>query len=345
MDQIMNQTNFHELAVQIKGEIDKAKTILLCCHPSADPDSVGSVLSLMYYLESVGKKVVAIRGDDELSKANLTLPGAERILNKNFTEIDFNSCDLLIATDVSAWQQVTKLVAFDEKNKSKIIVIDHHETNEDWGFVNCVIKDSPATAQIIYDLFAVWGVNLSSEIAKCLFAGIYADTGGFKYPMTTAHTFEIAQNLIKIAPDFAGVIFGLENSYEPENIKFVGLALSLIETYFSGSVAISPVSLSKMQAVGIKPVLHTAKMEISNILKSVVGWNISAVLVEKEGCQTGVSLRTRDADKWDVSKIAKALGGGGHKAAAGATINQPLAEAKEQFLLAVESLFPDLGSR
>lgn len=339
----MNNQEFLEIAQKIKAEIDKAQTILLCCHPSADPDSAGSVLALMWYLESVGKKVIAIRGDDELPGGLLLLPGGEKILNKNFTEINVNDFDLFIATDASAPQQVTKKGELSLKVLNKSIVIDHHETDIGWGFINCVVKDSSATAQVLYDLFEVWGVETTTEIAKCLMAGIYADTGGFKYPMTSAHTFEIASKLVEKTPDFSQVIFNLENSYEPGNLKFVGLALSLIETYFDGQVAISPVPLADMREKGIE-YLHTVKMEVSNMLKSVVGWEIGICMIELEG-KTGLSFRTRDSQRWDVSKIAKALGGGGHSAAAGATIYKPLNEAKELLLSTVENLFPDLGRR
>lgn len=340
----MNMDEFKEVALKIKAEIDKAQTILLCCHPSVDPDSAGSVLALMWYLESMGKKVIALRGDDELPGGLLLLPGGEKILNKNFTEIDVNDFDLFIATDASAPQQVTKKGKLPDEVLNKTIVIDHHETNIDWGFINCVIKDSPATVQVLYDLFEVWGVEMTPEIAKCLMAGIYADTGGFKYPMTSSHTFEIASKLVTFTPDFSKVIFNLENTYEPENIKYLGLALSLIKTHFSGKVSISPIPVIEREKLGIKYV-HTTKMEISNYLKSVVGWEIGACLLEKDDGTTGISLRTRDSDKWDVSKIAEALGGGGHKAAAGATINKPLIEAKELFLSTIENLFPELGKR
>jgi len=340
----MKNEEFKEIALKIKAEIDRAQTILLCCHPSADPDSVGSVLALMHYLESVGKKVMAIRGDDELSKGLLTLPGSEKIINKNFLEIDVSDYDLFIATDSSSSDQVTKRGEMTQEMRNKTTVIDHHKTDIGWGFVNCVIKDSPATAQIIYDLFEVLGAEITSEMAKCLFAGIYADTGGFKYPTTSRHTFEIAGKLVQITPDFSKVIFEYENSYEPENIKYLGLALSLIETYFNGRVALSPVPLSEMKRLGIKAV-HTFKMEISNILKSVIGWEIGVALTETEAGKTDVSLRTRDADKWDVSKIAKALGGGGHSAAAGATIYKPLPEAKDLLLSTIENLYPELGKR
>ena len=340
----MNDNEFRETALKIKAEVDRAQTILLCCHPGADPDSAGSVLALMHYLRSIGKNVIAIRGDDELSKGLLTLPGAEKILNKNFTEIDNEEFDLFISTDSSSPDQVTKCGEMTQEAKNKTIVVDHHRTNDGYGFINLLIKDSPATAEIVYDLMAVWSVDIDSNIAKCLFAGIYADTGGFKYPMTDSHTFEVASKLVSLVPDFSQVIFNLENSYAPENVKFLGLALSQIETYFSDKVTISPVPFVEMKAKGIKKI-HSEEMEVSNILKSVIGWEVCASLTEQEDGKTSVSLRTRNSEKYDVSKIAKALGGGGHSAAAGATINKPLTEAKEIFLSTVENLYPELGKR
>lgn len=344
MHKKMNNEEFNNIAQKIKTEIDSAQTILLCCHPSPDPDSLGSVLALKHYLEGIGKKVIALRGDDDLPKNLLTLPGAKNIIAKNFTEIDAVDYDLFIATDSSSPGQVTKLGDIPQPVRKKTIVIDHHDTNTEYGDINLLITDSPATAQIIFELFNNWNVTVNPDIAKCLFAGIYSDTGGFKYPKTTAQTFAIASELAKTAPDFAKIIFDLENNYDAENLKFLGLALSLIENYFSDNVAISPIPIIKMNELGIKKV-HTDKMEISNLLKSVTDWNIGASLIERTNGTTSLSLRTRDALSWDVSKIAKALGGGGHTAAAGATISKPLLEAKELFLSVIENLFPELGKR
>ena len=85
-------------------------------------------------------------------------------------------------------------------------------------------------------------------------------------------------------------------------------------------------------------------MEISNTIKSVVGWNIGIGLVETEPNKVSVSFRTRNADKYDVSKIATAVGvGGGHKAAAGTTIYEPFDSAKKSLLNAIAKVFPELG--
>ena len=135
----------------------------------------------------------------------------------------------------------------------------------------------------------------------------------------------------------------LENNHEPEQIKFIGLALSKIELYFEGKVAISAVPYEELKKQGIQEV-HTEKAQVSEMLKSVKGWEIGVRFTEAEPGVVTISIRTRDANKYDVSKIAVATGfGGGHMYAAGATFKMPFNQAKKHLLQTIQKVYPDLG--
>ena len=107
-------------------------------------------------------------------------------------------------------------------------------------------------------------------------------------------------------------------------------------------MAISAVTQEQLKRLSIAT-SDTEKADISNILKSVVGWNIGACLTEVENGSVNVSLRTRDANRFDVSKLAVAIGGGGHPAAAGGTINLPLAEAKALLIKKAGEVYLELS--
>jgi phosphoesterase RecJ-like protein len=332
-----------QLAPQIWDEIQKAKNILLHCHPNPDPDSIGSSLALYLMLKDLDKDVTIIYGDSKKKSQYEFLPKYDEVIEKNFLEIGPENFDLFISCDSGNLEQISNRPLAVFPQNLKVINIDHHSTNSSYGFINLVDTDSPATAELIYQLITEWKINITQDIAVCLFLGIYTDTGGFKYPKTSPDTFLYASELAKIAPNFPEKIFLLENSMEPKQIEYLGLALNSIEHYFSNNIAIVPLSFEALKNHGIEA-KHTEKMEVANILKSAVGWNIGIAFTEIEPGHCNVSMRTRDANKYDLSKLAKAIGGGGHPPAAGAKIKMPFEEAKKYLLQKITEVYPELGN-
>lgn len=330
-----------DLAPQILEEIKRAKSILLHCHPSPDPDSVGGVLATMHALEVMGKKVTAIRGDSETPLSFGGLPGFGKLTPKNFFEIDLAEFDLFLILDSGGLNQISRVAPIIFPANIKTIVIDHHATNEKFAQINLVDPTYPATCQILYDLFVSWGVTITPEIAKCLMLGIYADTGGFRFPATTGATFAAAAHLAEIAPDYTSLISFMNNSNTPGVIAFEALALSSVTLYCKGKVAISAVSYAVLQDKKITKA--EIFPDISNILASVIGWEIGVKIVEDQPGGVKVSLRTRDEKLHDVSKIATALGGGGHKAAAGAYLKTSLEEAVKKVVETIGLIYPELA--
>jgi bifunctional oligoribonuclease and PAP phosphatase NrnA len=330
------------LAPVIWQEIKKAKSILLHLHPSPDPDSAGSALAVLFALRAKGKKVTLIKGDSETPQYLMALPGMAEITAKNYTQIDPAEFDLFLILDSGGISQITKFGKVILPEGMTTVAIDHHASNDGYAQINLVDISYPATAQIIYDLFSMWKIKLTPDMANCLLTGLYTDTGGFKYPPANATTLEVAAKLAAIYPDYARTIFAIENSHHPKQIQFLGIALNHIENYFSGRVAISAVPFEELKKNAIEA-KYISGTEVSNMLKSVIGWDIGIRLVEKEPHVVTLDFRTRDAQKFDLSKVAMVLNGGGLKAAAGATIKKPFAEAKQDLLAALQKTYPELG--
>lgn len=321
----------------ILEEIKKAQSILLHCHPSPDPDSVGSALAMKLALEGMGKKATLIKGDSSIPKA-FDFPGVETITQKSYGEIDPKEFDLFIALDSSSSDQISFRKEPVFPDTMKVIVIDHHTSNKMYGSINCVDTDYPAAALMVYDLFKEIGVQLTHDISLNLFMGIYTDTGGFRYSQTTTHTFDAAAELTKNAPDFFKTIFTMENSNHKETLIFEGIALSSIKTFFDGKLAISSVSNEDLIKNNIKTD-DIATGLISSKLKSVLGTELAITLIEIEPGLVKTSFRNRDSEKYDVSKFAVALGGGGHKAAAGARLNMTIPDAIELVVKTAKELY------
>lgn len=330
---------------QIQAALDLVKSlnnILIHLHPSPDGDSIGSALAMKQALMQLGKEATVISGDSHPPKLFSMLPGFEAIKDQTFLDTDLSKFDLFIAMDTSNTDQVTKKGEVRFPDRLKVLVIDHHKSNTNYGTINIVDPSSPANCQLLFEIFEKWGIEMTPEIAICLLVGIYTDSR-FRYEGTTDKTFDISAKLTKIYPGFHKVFFELENNQTPERIYLLGIALSNIEHYFDDKVAIAVVTQSQLKEKNIAKE-DIENNEISNVLRSVTGWEVDISLIETESDIFNASFRTRNADTYDVSKIAVALGGGGHKAAAGARIEGPLEEAKQKLLETLKQVYPDLGN-
>lgn len=327
-----------EKAPIILEEIKRANRILLHCHPSPDPDSVGSALAMKFVLEGMGKNVTVIKGDSEIPLAFKHFPGADSIVNKNFFEVDLNDFDLFISLDSASVEQISRFKPISLPIPIKTIIIDHHITNSGYGDINLIVNDYPATAQVLYELFIAMKVEISRGIAVNLFSGMYTDTGGFVYEPVNARTYHIAANLIDIAPDANKAILKMQYSNTPNYIYMQGMALNNIRTYFGDTVALSLVNDTDIKAKNI-PMTDVRAGEISPILNTVANWQLVGVLFAIESNKIRVSFRTHDVERFDVSKLAASMGGGGHKAAAGAILNTSLEEAEKLVLSKIKELF------
>jgi phosphoesterase RecJ-like protein len=327
-----------EKAPIILAEIKKAKSILLHCHPSPDPDSVCSALAMKFALEQTGKKVTVIKGDSEIPKSFRHFPGAKEIVMKNFFEIDLNDFDLFIILDSAAPSMVSRRGNVRFPLPIRTINIDHHASNTFYAEINLVDTSSPALAFTLFQLFNEWGIELTRDISLNLFMGMYDDTGGFKYDGVDYRVLQAASDLSRVAPDFTKAIFLLENSNSKDAIYFDAAALNSIETHLNDNIVIASVSQTDLAEKSISPTV-VGGSEVENQLKSVVGWNISVLMTEIEPNRIKLSFRTRDQNRFDVSKIATMLGGGGHKAASGALLNAPLEDAKNLVVEKIRELY------
>jgi phosphoesterase RecJ-like protein len=168
--------------------------------------------------------------------------------------------------------------------------------------------------------------------------GIFTDTGGFRYAPTNHLVLKAASELTEIAPDFTKAIFLMDNCNVKEAIYFQAIALNSVQLFLNGTLAIAPVSYKSLEEKNIPEECIRGDM-IASLLKSVVGWNLGISMVEKQPGKVKISCRTRDSEKFDVSKLAVALGGGGHRAAAGARLNMPLDEAIKKVVETAKVLY------
>jgi phosphoesterase RecJ-like protein len=287
----------------------------------------------------MGKKVTILLGDSAFPNNFNNLSGVKNILAKNFFQINPDNYDLFIIADISDEKRISKQGEVSIPKTLKTIVIDHHLSSTKFADINLVDSESPATCQLVYELLEVEKIKITKEIAACLFIGIYTDTGGFKYRNTTSETFSIAANLTKIYPNFDKLIFEVENNDEPDRLKFLSNILSSINTYCSGKVTIASIDFATIKKNNINNGVVNGS-EIANMIKSVVGWDIGISLIESQPNVIKISFRTRDSKKYDLTKISLALGGGGHRSAAGVVLTDlSISEANKLLLDKLKKIY------
>ncbi|MGB6882119.1 MAG: bifunctional oligoribonuclease/PAP phosphatase NrnA [Microgenomates group bacterium] len=299
---------------QIFKEIKGAGKIVINCHRGPDPDSVGSALALYQVLQSLDKEVEVICPDNLLDSYRF-LRFSEKVKRINFEKFDFSSFDLFIVLDSADWGMVTGNISISQPD-IKTIVIDHHRTNRGFGKINLIDSKASSTAEVLYLLFEDWEVKITEDIASALLAGIIGDTGVFQFPGASVRTLAIAKDLMEKGADKNEIIFNIYNSLDFNLIKFWGEILLRMEKDEKERFVWSAIPL-KVYDEFSRPesAKETAATMFSRVVKDT---DFGMIIIEKKEKTTAVSLRSRT--DFDVSKIAVALGGGGHKLAAAAEI-------------------------
>jgi len=332
-----------KIAPQILKEIQKAERILLHLHRAPDGDSIGSALGMYHVLKKMDKDVTIIEGDTPKPHSFSVLKGFEIIEKKSFFDIDTLLFDLFIVLDSASLEMISSKGDVIFPKNMRVVVIDHHGTNQGFGDINWIDEKYAATAQMLVGLFIAWGITISKDAADALFLGLYTDTGGFKYPKTSFDTLQAAAECAKQSDNFSDVVRKVENTKTPGEVAFMGLAYQNVEVYYEGRVALVSITRAMIQEKNITQD-DVAKAQIVDFLKQVPQWRIVALLVEKEDALTQISIRTESEDVLNVSKIALKLGGGGHPGAAGAMVKKSLLEAKKDLLDAIEQVVPNTSS-
>jgi len=314
-------------SVNILSEIKKASKILINCHRGPDSDSVGSALAMAKVIKKLGMEPTVICPSDIPSDL-MFLSGANEIIRVNYTSFDFSAYDLFVILDSSTYSMVTGLKDSD-KPGIRSIVIDHHFSNEKFGDINLVDPEVTSTGELLYGLFLDWGVDISDDTANCLLTGIIGDTGTFQYQNVGEKTLRIAADLIEKGADKDEIVFNLYRNIEFREVKMWGKFIEkmMIEDGFVWSA----IPLSVYRDLGE---YVYAKEDVANLFAPIVkGTEFGIVMVEVSENVLSVSFRSRTG--FDVAKLAGEVGGGGHKAAAGARIEgMPFQDAVNEVLKA-----------
>lgn len=289
--------------------IAEASSVALCAHVDPDGDAMGSVLGLTAVLDRLGKTAVPLLATGSHAPSTYSfLPGAERLHSPDGAP----SCDLFIALDAP---DPVRLGAASEiaLAAESLVVIDHHPDNRCFGHVNHVEAGAAATGEIIWRLLPFVGVEPDETIATCLFTALMTDTGRFSYSNTTPDALRSAAEMVEAGANVSDLFRHVYESRTPGALALVARTLSRMTRANGDAVIYSWVTPEDFVETGALP------EETENLIDEIrVVRDVEAVaLIKTSADSVRVSLRSKNGH--DVGAVARSLGGGGHKAAAGFT--------------------------
>ncbi|MFC1613003.1 bifunctional oligoribonuclease/PAP phosphatase NrnA [Patescibacteria group bacterium] len=297
---------------QVFNDIQKADNILLITHKNPDGDAYGSLCAMLAVLANMGKKCTAFATNTP-AKDFLFLPFIDKIIS-NYNVLD--QYDLIIALDTAdeRYSNIGEEIKF---FKNKIINIDHHFTNTRFGYLNIVNPESSSTAEILYNIFCAEGIKIDKSIATCLLTGILTDTDNFSNAATSVSSLQAASDLMLNGGKIQQIVKHSYYNKSFDRVKLWGTVFERIITNKKYNIAVAIIIQEDFKNIDENNQELTSG--VANFLSNI--FETSAILVleeSKDGMIKG-SLRTTVEDV-DVSKLAKLLGGGGHKKAAGFTV-------------------------
>lgn len=322
----MKKTN--DTFERIKQVIDDHDNLLVLSHVSPDGDNIGSVIALTLALEKAGKRVTAVT-NGAMPKNFQFLPGADRLVCP--AESAAYDGNLVIALDISDWGRFGDEMAALCQGKT-IINIDHHISNDYFGDYNYVDGQAAATTEILTDFLHQGGFSFNAAIATALYTGLLTDSGNFTFSNTTAKTMSMAARLFLYEPDLDKIRDHLFGNVTLAKKKLLGHILLMSEQGMGGQWLCSTVSEDTQRRLGVGDGDFEGAIDH---LMAVSGVKIAVIMREDEVEGVKVSLRAKPG--YDVALVAGSFGGGGHRAAAGCTVNMPLNEVKTAILAAVET--------
>lgn len=313
-----DQAHRAAILARIRDTVERGRRFLITSHLRPDGDSIGSQLALRYALESLGKQVRVVNADEPPAPYR-AFPGVEaieiaRTASGRFDAVVVLECSDLARTGLSGLEGLL------------VINIDHHPGNAAFGTINWFDPTAAACGEMIYELIAALDVPLSREMATHLYLAILTDTGSFHHSHITARTFDICRRLVEAGVDPPHVARLAFDSASYGRLKLMGALLHTMQVEAGGRLAVLELDEAALAAAG-EPVDDTEGL----VNLPLTAREIEAVALFKlRDGEIRVSLRSKG--DIDVRAVAVAYGGGGHKNAAGFTVQGRIEDVRGPIL-------------
>ncbi len=311
-------TTLPELAAALLERDD----FVICGHVSPDGDCIGSQLGLMHALRSLGKRAVCLLAKDEPIDVRLAfLPGADELAPATTYA---GSASTFVAVDVPMRDRMNSAAARLLDACDFSVTVDHHAFDERMSDLAYVDPDTAATTMLVWELAGLMGAERGAELATCCYTGLVTDTGRFQYQNTDAAALAAGAAMVEAGADPAAVARHIFQNRSLPSVRLEALAIERMRFGAGGAYALSWVNRADFEDTGA---VKADAEPIIDALRSLRGVRVACMLRDQGDSVRG-SFRAKDGT--DVAALARTMGGGGHKAAAGFTLAGSMDAAVER---------------
>ncbi len=293
---------------QVVELIETKNKFGITTHIKPDGDGVGSSLGLCWLLRSLGKEAeVIVHG--EIPVAYQSLPGANEIRDIGQIDTDYDAIFVIECSDLTR-------PGIQGLDRQFTVNIDHHATSEHFGTINWIDSTASAVGEMIYNLCKAIGGRVTKEIAECVYMALVTDTGSFHFSNTTDRTLKVASELVKVGVKPAQVSEAVYNSYPWSRIELMRQVLDTVKRDDeTGRIAWMRQTLKMREQAGAVDGDNNGFVNIPLAARDILA--VSYMREVGEG-RYRVSLRSKGSI--NVARVAEQFGGGGHRNAAGLTV-------------------------
>jgi len=295
----------------LAGAAAAGATVVLSGHVQPDADALGSTLALAEGLRRLGARVVATFPDPFTLPASLGwLPGADQLVPS--AEVP-DHVDVFVSLDAASTGRLGEVAALLD-SADRTVVVDHHASNPGFGEVRVIDPHAAATVVLVADLLTGLAVELDQPMATCLYAGLAADTGSFRFGNTAPGTHELAARLLRAGIDHAAIS---QRLFDTAPFGWLGLlsavtGRAVLEPDVGAGLVWTWSTNDEARGHGLAPDQLEALVDV---VRATAEADVACVLKGQDDGSWVVSMRSRGAT--DLARVAMGLGGGGHRAAAG----------------------------
>lgn len=327
---MISQTNC--TFAEIGSLLVERNRFLILSHIRPDGDAIGCSLAMALCLKAIGKSV-SVWNEDGLPQRFEFLPESGLVASPPQGSTPF---DVVLLLDTATRERAGANCLAAVAPGAIWINIDHHVSNDRKGDLVYVDAEAPAAAQVLFELFRHCSLPISKGTAQALYTGISTDTGSFQYGSTTARTYEIAAELVRLGVAPGEINTHLYQTNPRRRLELKRTLLNLLRFTSGDRVASFALSSETVKKLGTIP---DDTEGLIDTLREIEGVIVAAFFEELEGGLIRVSLRSKDP-RVNVCEVCAEYGGGGHKMAAGARIEGELAAVQEKVLAAIERRLP-----
>ena len=303
----------------IRDAILQRQRFVVTSHARPDGDAIGSQVAMACALRQLGKHAEMVDADPAPPQFQ-AFPGVRDIQVSPRVQGQFDAAIVMECGDLSR----TGIEGFD---KYFVINIDHHPGNKNYGALNWFDPGAAACGEMVFDVIEALGVALTPEIATHIYLAILTDTGGFHFSHITPRTFDICRRCAEAGAQPEPIARAVYDSSSMGRLRLMGAVLHNLEFEGSGRAALAALTLELLQETGAT---HEDSEGLINIPLTVN--DIQAVAFFKETAPNSFRISLRSKGNVDVNRVANAFGGGGHKNAAGCTLDGPYPEVRRKLV-------------